>query len=699
MRVAQDVHVTVSRPVTNQDGFSTPTSGHPDAHRQGGPGPYLTRSGSVYIFQIRVPRDLAGNSKPSPIRISIGPCLHRRARIVADLLAARARLMFEERRAMALSNEDKENDPPPPSELEVATWLGQVKGELDVLSFFFRQPVAPITLDDQSKLAGIRDLVQISQQIEAKERGEPHSPIVVENAEALRRGAAAKFNVEDAASWVARDVPSVPSHTASAPATDEGRRTSEIRRQIEVEPVLSGSGLIEEVPAQEPNSSLEPTTEDAFSNTTSLMVPAGSPSTQMVTAHVPQIEEIPLDEHGVPISLDKLDRRLVKRASSDVPKLSVVAHQYIQSRIDENGGYEDRDITTARMRIQLFLDLIGDHPADTYSGVDLQAFVNLMAHWPGDPKQRLENESPFETLERSKATNLTPLADKTLREGYVAVVKAALRSGMTKWGYRDPFSGVSLRYSKGHRKSKPTAPLSSVQLNRIFEEGVKSGYIDSILLPLLGHLTGRRLGLLTFLKGSDIREKFENVWISETDGIVEVDGVWKRVPYKTGDSLNYFVLHDFLREIGFIDWAKRKGDQFLFPDLVRLGDPAGRASSYMQRLFEKAGIERGRREVFHSLRSGKIDDMRAKKVDDRARKMQVGHALGDDEHSNFGSRVITEDHAFEIAFAPLSERVDYSIFKDLDLDKLALNRRRKGHRQPVVEKTETVRKRSAKKKS
>ncbi|MCZ8352545.1 MAG: hypothetical protein O9352_21820 [Rhizobium sp.] len=698
MRVAQDVHVTVSRPVTNQDGLSTSISGHADAHRQGGPGPYLARSGSVYIFQIRVPRDLAGNAKPSPIRISIGPCQHRRARIVADLLAARARLMFEERRAMALSNADKEKDSPlNEGDLELATWLGQVKGELEVLSFFFRQPVAPITLEDQSKLAGIRDLVQISQQVEAKERGEPHSPIVVENAEALRRAAAAKFNVEDVSSTTPTDAPSGPAEMASGPVLQERKQTSQTVQPVEVEPVASVAEVIE-VSGQGPNSHPE-TTSAALSNTTSLTVQADLPTAQLATHGVSRTEKIPLDEHGMPISLDKLDRRRVHRAPSDVPNLSVVAHQYIQSRIDENGKHEDRDITTAQMRIQVFLDLIGDHPADRYSGVDLQAFVNLMAHWPSKPKHRPDNENSFEILKRSKATNLTPVADKTLREGYVAVVKAALRSGMTKWAYPDPFAGVSLRYSKGHRRSKPTAPLSSMQLNRIFEEGVKSGYIDNTLLPLLGHLTGRRIGLLTYLKGSDIREKFENVWIAETDGIVEVDGVWKRVPYKTGDSLNYFVLHDFLREIGFIDWAKRRGDQFLFPDLMRLTDPAGRASSYMQRLFEKAGIEKGRREVFHSLRSGMIDDMRSKKIDDRARKMQVGHALGDDEHSNYGSRVITEDHAFAIAFAPLSERVDYTVFKDLDFDRLALNRRKKGHRQPVVEKTETVRKRLAKKKS
>jgi hypothetical protein len=294
MRVAQDVHVTVSRPVTNQDGLSTPTSGHPDAHRQGGPGPYLARSGSVYIFQIRVPRDLAGNAKPSPIRISIGPCLHRRARIVADLLAARARLMFEERRGMALSGQDQEDDPPiTKSDLELASWLGQVKGELEALSFFLRQPVAPITLEDQSKLAGIRDLVQISQQVEAKERGEPHSPIVVENAEALRRAAAAKFNVEDVSSTTPTDAPSAPAKVASAPVLEEIKQTSQTVQPVEVEPVASVAEVIE-VSGQEPNLTPE-TAPAAISKTTSLTGQADLPPTQLTARGVSRTEKIPLD--------------------------------------------------------------------------------------------------------------------------------------------------------------------------------------------------------------------------------------------------------------------------------------------------------------------------------------------------------------------------------------------------------------------
>jgi hypothetical protein len=109
-----------------------------------------------------VPQDLVGSAKPNPIRISIGPCLHRRARIVADLLAARARLMFEEWRASKLAKPDCDNDPTITElDLERVAMLGEIKGQLEAVAFFLRQPVAPITLEQQRNLSGIRDLVEI----------------------------------------------------------------------------------------------------------------------------------------------------------------------------------------------------------------------------------------------------------------------------------------------------------------------------------------------------------------------------------------------------------------------------------------------------------------------------------------------------------------------------------------------------------
>ena len=65
------------------------------------------------------------------------------------------------------------------------------------------------------------------------------------------------------------------------------------------------------------------------------------------------------------------------------------------------------------------------------------------------------------------------------------------------------------------------------------------------------------------------------------------DGKWKRVPIKNTASASFFVLNNFLAEIGLVQWAQERGDQFLFPELMRLMRPSKSASSYMGRLFEK----------------------------------------------------------------------------------------------------------------
>ena len=68
------------------------------------------------------------------------------------------------------------------------------------------------------------------------------------------------------------------------------------------------------------------------------------------------------------------------------------------------------------------------------------------------------------------------------------------------------------------------------------------------------------------------------------------EGVWRRVPIKADQSTTFYILHDFLHEIGFVDWARAKSETSLLPELTRLADPSKSASSYMQRLFKKAGV-------------------------------------------------------------------------------------------------------------
>lgn len=80
------------------------------------------------------------------------------------------------------------------------------------------------------------------------------------------------------------------------------------------------------------------------------------------------------------------------------------------------------------------------------------------------------------------------------------------------------------------------------------------------------------------------------------------------MPLKDTASTSFFVLHTFLSEIEFSQWAKELGDAFSLPEPTRLKGPSKRASSYMGRLFGEARIKEHRREVFHSFRSGYIAD-------------------------------------------------------------------------------------------
>jgi integrase len=385
------------------------------------------------------------------------------------------------------------------------------------------------------------------------------------------------------------------------------------------------------------------------------------------------------DEDGKIIPGFRLDRRSVTRKPSDLPRLSEVAEEYFAAR-EVKLGEGHKDIQTARMRLGVFLDLIGDHPVDTYTPADLQAFIALMTHWPAQGRHRPSTKLPREILAANADLRFKPLKRSALEDGYVTTARAIIRHKMTEYEFPDPFLNAKLKYPETAAPKQSTEPLSSEQKSRIFRTGVRGGLLDEAILPLLGDLTGRRIGLLVHLQGSDIREKYPGVFVAQTSGIVLTpDGVWRRVPIKTDHSTTFFILHDFLREIGFVDWALARGETSLFSELTRLENPSKSASSYMQRLFKKAGVQGKGREVFHSLRGGHIDFLREAKVDPRDRRLQAGHQI-DDEHDLYGFKVITEARAFEIAHAALDERVDYSIFPGLDFEKLAQGKRTRGRR-------------------
>jgi hypothetical protein len=160
--------------------------------------------------------------------------------------------------------------------------------------------------------------------------------------------------------------------------------------------------------------------------------------------------------------------------------------------------------------------------------------------------------------------------------------------------------------------------------------------------------------------------------VAQTAGIVFEQGVWKRVPIKTAESTTFFVLHEKLSEIGFVDWAARQPG-YVFEALHEYKDPAKSTSKNLNRLLRNAGA-RGGVEVLHSLRGNGIDEMRAKDIDGRARRLQAGHTLGD-EHDQYGFRALSASACHQLATAKLKRKIDWSIFQSIDFDKFSEARR------------------------
>jgi hypothetical protein len=243
-----------------------------------------------------------------------------------------------------------------------------------------------------------------------------------------------------------------------------------------------------------------------------------------------------------------------------MPTFGEMSLAYIDMRI-ANDGPDHPDIAYLRMRRRTFIDIVGDRAVDQYYPRDLQTYVSRMQFWPANAVKRgeFENLSTLEILEANKEFSLKPIARKTLQDGYAANIKTMMRSGMGDYLYRDPFAGAKIRWPQMLQAPVPREGIGFDVLDRVFSTGTQSGVLVEAMLPLLSALTSRRLGLLTYMRGSDIREKY-GVMIVQTGGIVLENGRWRRVPAKTEESM------PFLRPARLL-----QRDRFR-----RLGTPAGR---------------------------------------------------------------------------------------------------------------------------
>ena len=355
------------------------------------------------------------------------------------------------------------------------------------------------------------------------------------------------------------------------------------------------------------------------------------------------------------------------------PLFSVAADTYYDEMATTRGPHHD-ELKYVRHRKAVFIAICGDRPVTAYTAADMQRFMNRVRFLPPNQSKLpgYDIANVLDYIAEAEASGAPGLSESTLVNNYVAKIKTIIRSGCDGAELPYTLGGRRLTVPKGVPKPKTKFLVDHAAANRLFAAASASGLLAETMLPLLGYLTGRRLGLLAFVQGEDIRQH-DGVWMVTPRDIVRDDqGNWTTVPYKTGESLTNFVLHDLLVRIGFVDWARRQTG-FIFSSLHETKDPADTASKRMCRLYDRAKIDRTIYKMFHGLRHAKINRDRDLGIESRTTRLQVGHELLD-VHDAYGGTQMRRSELHTVAFAELPPEIDFTAFSGLDFDRLAAAR-------------------------
>jgi len=362
-----------------------------------------------------------------------------------------------------------------------------------------------------------------------------------------------------------------------------------------------------------------------------------------------------------------------------VPLFSEAADAYYELLRSTNGDNYD-ELKYIRHRKKVFLEIIGDKPVGEYNSLHLQEFINRVRFLPPNHSKMkdFEIQNLNDIIDQNIKDGHPGLSQRTLMVNYVGKVKTILRYGCTQVGVPYLLEGCRLIVPASVPKPKRKFLLSEDRINDVFRAGLETGKLAESLMPLVGYLTGRRLGLVAFLRGEQIRYEYGH-WIVAPRSHDVDEGKVKRAPVKTTESLGMYVLHDFLAEIGFSQWASQQAG-YVFREIHGALDPADTASKRMARMFQSTGLDPDSFKMFHGLRHLRISDLRDSDLKTRTIRMQVGHELTS-EHEKYGEHTLRPKEIKAIATVPLSPDIDWSIFRNLDFKKfeaeLPLVRRRR----------------------
>jgi integrase len=339
-------------------------------------------------------------------------------------------------------------------------------------------------------------------------------------------------------------------------------------------------------------------------------------------------------------------------------------------RKDAKGGTTTTDIESVRGRVKVFIAIIGDRPLDKYHHSDFQTFINALQFWPPKPDDHAElhgkSIKEIIAINEKEEHRFGILGRSTAVEHYLSEMKTILDNGVIDAKIEHPIPKFNLIIPTIFKESVKRSAPAITKIGDALKMAARNAKLFQASLLVLGMFTGRRLGLLVYLRGSHFKRIDGYTIVQVPQHVVDREtGRVISVPIKTRESLTGFILNDVLDECGFSDFAISLGDQWIFPQWHQCAGPVDAAQKAINALLRDT--EAGG--TFHGLRHWYITALRKAGVSEYANRVQVGHALRD-EHENYGELPFGPEDAEKVKWFKPREAIDISALRGVDFAEL-----------------------------